>query len=457
MASQPLKSRLEGFIYMAPLLKFLAALSLAGVLAEDRFIAVEHEVEELQTKLAVPRRKPGRRPSWLPKVPAHCPRRRSSSSSSSSSSSACYSSEEPEDDGGNPFPPMSSGYLSDYSSRCGDSHGECGFNLEDSEPWTNWIEDMDFYHTVPILEGPGQNWHYISIGNFTANGGHFITGHLGGFLDAHVYTVSAGQTSLPELDHLKFLVLADKHAQVPGGNKLVVDWKASGETFGTGNNPFGCQLTRGNDPRLASAGFMSTDPATGISYNFLLTSDRVYVMYTRQPYMRLILGKPYAAFTYIFPVKIRSKEDVHRLRVEFDDQTKTVSWFVDYRQVFKLQVVGARLKSRLYLTGDYGGYSDEDFPKYIEYGFGAFTFLDQYPVCHRAQATQSTCEFPPVAMGLVKLGDETQVFPQYNPAIGMPAPARYWDNDGLLQNRLWGQGSESRIYQLSVFQIMRPF
>lgn len=368
----------------------------------------------------------------------------SESTSSSSMPPSCPGTE-PEDNE-DPYAGYDSGYTTDPDVRCGDD-GCC-------EARTNWIEDMDFYHTYPVIEGLRKNWHYITVGNFTSNGGVMVSGKMGGYLDTHIYTLSAGQTGVPELDHIKYAIFSDKVAAIPGRNKLIVEWKASAETFMTGENPFGNLLVHRNDPRLASSGFITTDPTTGLSFSFLLTNDRVYIVYSRLPYQRLTLEEPYAAFTYMIPVKIRTCSETHRLRVEFDDAKKHVTWFVDYRQVFKLEMVGNKLKNRTYMTGDYGGYSDEVFPKTIEYGFGSFTYLDQYPTCQRASIGCTECVYPPSPMALVKLNNDLLLFPQYNPQLGMPHESEYFDPQGLLENRLWGQGSESRIYQLSVYQVL---
>ena len=314
---------------------------------------------------------------------------------------------------------------------------------------------MDFYHTYPILTGARKTWHYVSLADdsFQSSGGNLIHGRLGGFLDTTVYGTSAGQTPVPELDHLKYLVFANKMAAVPGAGQLVIEWKASAKTYKTDASPFGAQLTIPNDPRLASAAYLTSDPDNGLAFGFLQTNSHVYAYYNRQPYLRPILGQPYAAFTYMIPVKLRSCSEINRMRLEFDRTEGMVTWFVDYRQVFRLEAVGARLKRTTYLTSDYGGLSGEAFPRRLEYGFGSLTFLDHYPACYRA-AGESECSYPPNAMGLVRLGDEDQVFPQYNPRIGMPHAAAYFDNAGLPENRLWGQGSESRLFQLSVYQII---
>ncbi len=311
---------------------------------------------------------------------------------------------------------------------------------------------MDFYHVYPILEGPNTNWHYFQVGEFIANGGRLITGNMGGFLDTSVYTVSAGQTQVPELDHLKYFIVANRWATVPRGGQLVVEWKASAETFRTDQNPFGRKLTFDNDPRLASAAFVTSDPGSGTSFSFLLTNDRVYIMYSRDPYLRLVLNKPFAAFTYIIPVKMRACSDVHRLRVQFNEARREVAYFVDYRQVFKITSVGTKLSSTLYMTSDYGGYSEQVFPLTIEYGFGSFTSLDRYPVCYKKDIG-CACSFPTAMEALVNLGEDA-LFPQYNPHLGSPHPANYYDPTGAYYNRLWGQGSESRIYKLSVYQVL---
>lgn len=319
------------------------------------------------------------------------------------------------------------------------------------EPLAKWIEDMDFYHTFPILTGAGKNWYYFSAGDFIANGGVLTTGCFGGYLDSSVYTVTSPQSIIPEFDHLKYLIFSEKEARVPKRGELVIEWKASGRTFNTDQNPFGPNLTEDNDPRLASSGFLASDPDYGLAFSFLLTNDRVYIMYQRQPYMRFYLGRNYAAFTYIIPVKMRDCADVHRLRLTLDERRKEVRYYVDYRLVLRVTKVGYRLPGNQYITGDYGGVEEAVFPSRMEYGFGSFTMLDQYPVCQKSDRC-SNCSYPSAMSALVNLGNGIAL-PQYNPFLGEPSPASYYDPLGKAVSRLWGQGSESRIYKLNVYEV----
>lgn len=316
---------------------------------------------------------------------------------------------------------------------------------------TVWFENIDFFHRIPRLESKGGSWAYFSPGaGFTADDGRFRTGPNGGFVDSHVYTLSYGPIAVPELDHNKFLMTSRIYAPVPRRGELVIDWKGTGQTFGTGLNPFGEEVTHSNDPRLAASGFVANDPDNGTFFNFLFTNDRVYIVYGRQPYLRLALGQTYAAFTYMIPVKVRDRKDLHRCRLVFNQERREVKWYVDYQLVFRLGNVGARLMKRTYLTSDKGGMDVESFPRQIEYGFGTFDFLDQYPVCYRSECSHG-CWYPKNAIGLVDLGDGLAL-PAFNTFLGEPSPATYWDPLALPENRLWGQGAELRIFQLTVFQ-----
>lgn len=314
----------------------------------------------------------------------------------------------------------------------------------------NYIESMDFYHTYPKLEGPGKTWSYLTFLDYTADGGNLMTGCKGGFLDTREYYNGRGRNPFPELDHLKYYIYANDLAPVPRRGSLVIEWKASVETFKTCRNPFGEKVTLPFDPRLGCGGFIAYDPTLGLSFNFLLTSDRVYVMYSRDPYQRVNLAKAYASFAYIFPVKKRTGSEVNRLRVVFDDEKKEVRWYVDYRLVYRLKRVGNKLDSPQYMTLDYSGNDDLVFPGAIQYGFGSFTFLDHYPVCYKDDCSNQ-CQFPTSRMGLVRLGDEIALT-QFNPLLGFPHEASYFDDYGKPENRLWGQGSETRVFKLSVYQ-----
>jgi hypothetical protein len=124
-----------------------------------------------------------------------------------------------------------------------------------------------------------------------------------------------------------------------------------------------------------------------------------------------------------------------------------VSWRLDGREVFRVNKIGYLL-SREFMLTDFGGVEGDAFPELVQYGFGSMTLLDSYPACLRSDVCRS-CKFPDLRQALV----QTVINPQQyiNPPLDHGRPAVFWDTTGAIQNRLWGQGSETAIRRLAVY------
>ncbi len=350
-------------------------------------------------------------------------------------------------------------YPSSSSSSSSESTDSDCCTCPNEECVRDYIEDMDFYTNFPRLVAPNKSWSYYVSGNTTADGGSLGTGCRGGFLDTKVYKVTAPQTTNPYSDHYKYFISADEPVAVPKSGNLVFEFLAGVKTFKTEQNPFPDVLLSdaADDVRLANGAFQvyeTTDPllpspnSDGLVFSFYQTNDRVYIGYERQ--WLGTLPPEYATFSFLIPVKVRRSCDLHDMKIVINYSNRMVSWRLDGREVFRVTKVGYLL-NREFMLSDMGGAEGDAFPELLKFGFGSFTLLDNYPGCLRSDVCRS-CKFPDLRQALVQTSTDAVAADMYNPVLGSPIPAVFWDTQSLAINRLWGQGSETVIRRLAVYK-----
>lgn len=313
---------------------------------------------------------------------------------------------------------------------------------------------MEFYNfdtLTPRPDEPGNKWEYIDLPffNFTSRGGSFISGPNGGFVNANPYNNTYGQSILgSQLNSLKFLLENSELVPVPASGQLDVQWKVAVENFKINESPFPAEMVNKNDVRLGSGVLFLHDLDNDLYFDWLITNDRIYARYARDTLARAATPG-YASFVFIVPVAERRPCDMNMLRVKLDSVNKSAHWFVGGHEVFKVTQVGKFLKDRNFMTQDLGGVQTLAFPTSVRISFGAVTLLDNYPTCKRA----CDCNFPMIRTALVNQG--TAASPkQYDPLLGPPVPATYYDNQSLASNRLWGQGSIMNLKELAVYETL---
>lgn len=314
------------------------------------------------------------------------------------------------------------------------------------------LVSWNFDDTCPILTGPNANWFQFAFGEFTANDGVLTCGPRGGRLDSNPFTLTVPNSSVPQLDHTKWLAYDATPKPIPAGGKLFVEWVLSLTAFNTVPNPFPQGVVQGqNDFRFATGGAATLDLTNSLAFDFFLTNNRVYALYERLPFTRGSQGD-YDSFTFFIPIAKRKPSDMHLLQLILDDETKTVTYTVDKRHGLTVHNVGTRLANQAPVA-DLGGTPELVFPTTLTIGFGTFTLLDFYPaatqlkhccdhgcnVCGNGDAIHP-CDYPPIREALVN-GANENALPQYNPILGAPNLASFWDPVGTDPNHhIWGQG-----------------
>lgn len=311
------------------------------------------------------------------------------------------------------------------------------------------------YHTVWddfrngfTADSPDAKWFYFNAGPFVADDGVTTTSNKGLSVRAAGTNPSTGQPAFtksvaPEslsglsggLDHPKWLVYMNHLASsgIPGfdaepGKVLSCEmWLDEGRTYGTQNHPFGNDVSNANDDlRLASFAINTVDFETFMVFDFFITNETIYVFYERLPFGREDLGN-YASFSHQIPVKSRKPGDSHKLKISYDREAGTVSWFIDNKRVFQVDKIGYRL-DREYLTLDHGGIEEIVDMKQMSCGMGLFTLLDARRPGERS---------------LVRLSEIPGTY--FNPDLGEPFEENFVDNSSLESSRLFGQGSSMKI------------
>ncbi|WP_449536521.1 DUF6081 family protein [Ferdinandcohnia sp. Marseille-Q9671] len=239
------------------------------------------------------------------------------------------------------------------------------------------------------------------------------------------------------IDHVKWLAYMNHYSSkgFPGfdaisGKELSFETWISGRTYGTNTHPFGEAVQDSNDIRLASFAFNTMDMESFMVFDFFITNDQIYAFYERLPLGRATLGN-YAAFSYKIPVKKRNPEDVHRLKISYDKDKGTVSWYIDNSKVFQVDKIGHHI-DRKYMILDHGGEEELVKPDQLVAGLGLFTLMDAYEN----------------GKGLIKLSTEENFY--FDPLQGVPTPLEFVDNESQESNRIFGQGAKLEVKQINV-------
>ncbi|MGW5651365.1 DUF6081 family protein [Streptomyces humi] len=123
------------------------------------------------------------------------------------------------------------------------------------------------------------------------------------------------------------------------------------------------------DTRHGMGGMLCVDLESGLVLDFLLTNDRVWVLYER-------LGRPgagHGTFTYEVPVAERSPGRRHRCAIRVDRARGTAVWLLDGTEVFAVPDLGRRLPSRAaHLTRSADGPEESVRPGRLALGIGLF-------------------------------------------------------------------------------------
>jgi hypothetical protein len=262
--------------------------------------------------------------------------------------------------------------------------------------------------------------------------------------------VTSPQTNPYWADHYKYFIYADMPVNIPERGVTTFEFKARVSTNGKGCRkfPFPPEVVNSlDDARLASGGFRVFEPQTGMNFAFHITNELVYAVYERNITIAGISG-----FSYFIPVRPRQRKQMHHMKIIVNATSKTVTWMLDGREVLKVDRVGATLKcQKLHMVNNMSGTDIVTFPRKLYYGFGSFTFLDYYPPCRPSCKTENSCNFPCVREGLVRTS-ANPALPAYDPILGPPNMAHFFDNFSKDTNRLWGQGSETWIRNIRISQ-----
>src|SRR5262249_47038135 len=246
------------------------------------------------------------------------------------------------------------------------------------------------------IGSPTATWFYFSAGPFVGDDGIATTSARGLRVVAGgthpqtgepAFRRTLGQEAenggLPgSLHHVKWLVYLNHQStrgypgfDVTPGQTLTCEAWLSGRTFGTAAHSFGAAVSDPNDDvRLVCCALNTFDFETGLVCNFFLTNARIYALYERLPFARDTLGN-YAAFTCLIPVAERVPDAVHHLKVAYEQAAGTVRWYVDGREVYRVDKLGC-VGERQYLTLDHGGVEVEVSPTQLAAEMGLFTLLD---------------------------------------------------------------------------------
>ncbi|MFE3879343.1 DUF6081 family protein [Kitasatospora sp. NPDC059146] len=300
-------------------------------------------------------------------------------------------------------------------------------------------------------DGPGARWAFLPFGPTIGRDGVATTDRRGLTVVSGATNPGTGEPAFAmtvgpndpsgfpgSMDHVKWLAYPN-HQAASGvlGFDAEPDTELSGEavlsasSYGMAGHPFGAAvLDPADDLRLAAPAMPVQDLETGVAFDFFLTDRGIYAGYERLPHNRPQLGD-YAAFLYAVPVARRCPSESHLLRISYDRSRGLATWYLDGREVFRVDRIGYRLPAgRRHMLLDHGGTEQLVAPRQLAFGLGMFNILD----AARAGRPGS---------GLVRLTPEADHY--LDPAVDTPAPQRFVDDAALPGSRLWGQGTALRV------------
>jgi len=241
------------------------------------------------------------------------------------------------------------------------------------------------------------------------------------------WTLPQGPTGA--LDHVKVLQYHTQQFK-PGLNKGILKYKfrGSAQSYNVLDHPFPSNLVSkpNDDLRLGSCAVNTVDFDTMMVADFFLTNEGLYAFYERLPFARTPTNN-YRSFSQAKRVSDRTAQEKHNLRIEYDINQRTLSWFVEQTRVLFVTLIGYPSNDpKVRMMIDHGGENTLVQPTGFRAGWGCFTLLDALDY-HNTTSTK----------GLVRLNSEDG--PDYN------RPLSFHDDESLLSNRLWGQGAEIEV------------
>ncbi|KAK5583502.1 hypothetical protein RB653_005098 [Dictyostelium firmibasis] len=285
-------------------------------------------------------------------------------------------------------------------------------------------------------------WAHFQFGSFVAEQGALSKedGYLR--LESNPFTST---TALSVLDHIKYLAVSNQVYTIPEGGSLFSNFSVRGKAFGNKNHPFPSDLVKDDiesEIRFATGSLNVLDFKTSIVADFMISNSKLYALYERLPFSRGQLGD-YAAFVYTIPIAdITDQSKFMDVSVEFNYQKKSIHWYLNDREVFKVEHVGyfshlienQQLNERGgSLIMSKGGVESYTFPTDIQVCFGVFSLLD------------TTIHGKNIA--LVRLDDPTNKY--YDPT-NLSKELKFYDEKSTLENRIFGQGFTLDIQKISV-------
>lgn len=239
-------------------------------------------------------------------------------------------------------------------------------------------------------------------------------------------------------DHIKWAAMLNHTSSAgqpgfdtPATGSLSCTTKLGATGTGMDSQPFGSAVSDPQaDPRLGSGVMLFTDQASGIIFDFFVTNKKIYAVYERirQP------DTTYAAFNYTVPVANRSaagQQDT--LKISYNKSQDEVTWYVNGSSVMTVDGLGTRALPRTNMTLDHGGTEEKAAPAQLDCGLGTFTLLDG------AMGSEPR--------GLVRIDSDIDY---YVPGKGAPTAQTFLDETSQATNRLWGQGVELNVKNISV-------
>lgn len=194
--------------------------------------------------------------------------------------------------------------------------------------------------------------------------------------------------------------------------------------------------------RLGSCAFALSDlPNTGIKFRVLATNEGVWASYTREPYARAVQNASFRAFDVFRQIAIRKRyDDWIDAAIQYDRMEGTTTWFINGVKVWKVGSLGTLPPNDGYnrLVIDTGAQDPEQIgvPQQVITQIAIFTNFPAVDPNNLNLGVNNN-------LGLIRIVNQTGF---YGPNM------RFWDDNSIRENKLYGQGVRFTLKRLVVIE-----
>lgn len=253
-------------------------------------------------------------------------------------------------------------------------------------------EFLDNFNLPFDPSDPNSKYMFFGVPNVvTANDGSVSVGGSGLTINSSPFKFSINNG----LDHVKYLTfLKTPFSTIVPGEEILFEAQMSAVQTGLDTIPDVLKASGDSldgisdpevDPRMCCAAFNVVDFDNLVVFDFIITNKKIYALVERLPFNLPQWGgtQQYNAYTHLIPVYNRkSSDEVVNLGISYNYYAPKVRWFINEREVFRIDRPGYMLEAKYRVT-QITPIGSPAYPQTIVrspklwVGFGTFSLLEE--------------------------------------------------------------------------------